>query len=120
MAEQVVGQLLRLSGPLTGDGPVLYYWQREGGRPGEIDYLVQSRGRILPVELKSGATGSMKSLHQFMFDKKLKMAIRYDQNPPTLFDLSVKTTQGNPVSYRLYSFPWYFVEFCNLDRLESP
>ncbi|MFC1763164.1 ATP-binding protein [Planctomycetota bacterium] len=120
MAEQVVGQLLRLLGPLSGDGPQLYYWQREGGRPGEIDYLLQSQGRILPIELKSGATGSMKSLHQFMFDKNLDVALRFDQNPPTRFDVSVKTTQGNPVSYRLYSFPWYYVEFCDWERLESP
>lgn len=119
MAEQTVGQLLRLQGPLSGDGPRLYYWQREGGRPGEIDYLLQSAGRILPVELKSGATGSMKSLHQFMFDKNLDIALRFDQNPPTHFDVSVKTTQANPVSYRLYSFPWYFVEFCHLDQLQS-
>jgi hypothetical protein len=55
-----------------------------------------------------------------MFDKNLDVAVRYDQNPPTFFDLSVKTTQGNPISYRLYSFPWYFVEFSDMDRLESP
>jgi len=110
IAEQIAGQLLRLLGPAGGDGPELYYWQREGGRPGEVDYLIQTGGRIVPIELKSGATGAMKSLHQFMFDKKLALAIRFDQNPPAQFDLSTKTTQADPVQYRLYSLPLYYVE----------
>lgn len=29
---------------------------------------------IIPIALKSGAVGSTKSLHQFMFDKNLKLA----------------------------------------------
>lgn len=110
MAEQLVGQLLRLRGPFSGDGPELYYWQREGGRPGEVDYLMQMDSRIVPIELKSGTAGSMKSLHQFMFDKKLDFAIRFDQNPPAQFDVSTKTTQGNPVQYRLCSLPCYYAE----------
>ncbi|MBN1130784.1 MAG: ATP-binding protein [Chitinispirillaceae bacterium] len=105
--EQVVGQHLRLLGPLSGDGPGLYYWQREGGRPGEVDYLIQLNRGIIPVELKSGAAGSMKSLHQFMNEKKLTYALRFDQNPPSQFDLSLKTTMGAPVHYRLRSLPWY-------------
>lgn len=108
MSEQIVGQQLRQRGPLGGDGPQLYYWQREGGRPGEIDYLLQIDGHIVPVELKSGAAGSMKSLHQFMFDKNLDYAVRFDSNPPAQFDVSVKTTRGDPVRYRLRSLPSYF------------
>jgi hypothetical protein len=108
VTEQVVGQQLRQQGPLGGDGPQLYYWQREGGRPGEIDYMLQLGGHIVPLELKSGAAGSMKSLHQFMFEKKLDYAVRFDRNPPSQFDVSVKTTQGDSVQYRLRSLPVYF------------
>ncbi len=109
MIEQIAGQQFRTLGPCTGDGPDLFYWQREGGRPGEIDYLLQLDGKIVPVELKSGVAGSMKSLHQFMFDKKLDYALRFDHNPPSVFDVSVKTTQGDPVQYRLKSLPYYFL-----------
>ncbi len=115
IAEQVVGQLLRLLGPFSGDGPELYYWQREGGRPGEVDYLVQAVNGIVPVELKSGSAGAMKSLHQFMFDKKLGLAVRFDQNPPSQFELSTKTTQGDAVRYKLVSLPLYLTEM--LDRI---
>ena len=96
-----------MAGDASGDGPRLFYWQREGGRPGEIDYVIQTGTRIVPVELKSGASGAMKSLHQFMFDKKLRLAVRIDENPPSLASISVTTTQGNPVRYRLLSLPIY-------------
>jgi predicted AAA+ superfamily ATPase len=107
LADQIAGQALRLNDAFTGDGPALFYWQREGGRPGEIDYLVQAASRIVPVELKSGSSGSMKSLHQFMFDKRLELAVRLDENPPSDAQIAVKTTQGDPVRYRLLSLPTY-------------
>lgn len=107
LAEQLVGQSLLLGGDPTGDGPRLFYWQRKGGRPGEIDFLIQAGGRIMPIELKSGASGAMKSLHQFMFDKKLRLAVRIDENPPSLATVDVTTTQGDPVRYRLLGLPIY-------------
>jgi uncharacterized protein len=107
LAEQLVGQALLLGGDPTGDGPRLFYWQREGGRPGEIDYLIQAGGHIIPIEIKSGASGAMKSLHQFMFDKDLELAIRIDENPPSVVAVDVVTTQRNKVAYRLLSLPIY-------------
>ena len=93
----------------AGDGPELYYWQREGGRPGEIDYITQVHGRIIPIELKAGAAGSMKRLHQFMFERKLSLAVRADENPPSAMNLDLKTTQGHAVRYRLVCVPVYLL-----------
>jgi len=107
LAEQLVGQALRLGGEPTGDGPRLFYWQREGGRPGEVDFLIQAGGRIVPIELKAGAAGAMKGLHQFLFDKHLSLAVRIDENPPSIAALRVTTTQGDSVRYRLLSLPIY-------------
>lgn len=109
MAEQFAGQQLRYALAATGE-PELYYWQRTGGRQGEIDYLIQSGNRIVPIEVKSGSEGAMKSLHQFMFEKQLKAAVRLDINNFSRSDLSVKTTQGNPVQYTLFSIPVYLAE----------
>ena len=114
LTEQVVGQQLRaLKEPY--EEPQLYYWQREGGRPGKIDFLAQHQDRIVPVELKSGAAGSMKSLHQFMYDKHLALAVRFDANPPSSQDLDIKTTRGQPVRYKLISLPHYMA--ASLKRL---
>lgn len=110
LTDQLAGQALRLAGDLSGDGPELYYWQREGGRPGEIDYLLQVGTHIVPVELKAGTAGSMKSLHQFMFDKHLTVALRLDENPPSKMRVAVKTTQGDAVDYDLVALPIYLAE----------
>jgi hypothetical protein len=109
LADQLAGQQLRLLAETAGDGPELYYWQREGGRPGAIDYLVQLHGRIVPLELKAGAAGAMKSLHQFMHEKRLDLAVRCDANPPATMRVEVKTTQGQPVAYDLLSVPLYLL-----------
>jgi hypothetical protein len=60
--------------------------------------------------MKSGATGSMKSLHHFMARKNLDFAVRLNLNKPSLEKIVVKTTQGHPVSYRLLSIPIYLCE----------
>lgn len=107
LAEQLVGQALRAAGESTGDGPELFYWQREGGRPGEIDFVIQAGPTIIPIEIKAGAAGAMKSLHQFMFDKRLELAVRIDENPPAMTVLELTTTQGDAVRYTLLSLPSY-------------
>lgn len=107
LAEQLVAQQLRGCVDDRGDGAELYYWQREGGRPGEIDYVVQLGARIVPIEIKAGATGAMKSLHQFMHDKRLSLAVRVDGNPPSVLEVDVMTTQSQRAHYELLSVPSY-------------
>ncbi len=109
VAEQFVGQNLRSAqSPLTD--PRIFYWQRTGGRLGEIDYVIQNGSRPIPIEVKSGKAGSMKSLHYFMAEKGHELAVRCDLNPPSVEDISVKTTTGKPASYRLLSVPVYLAE----------
>lgn len=109
LAEQLAGQQLRVLPPGSGYEPTLFYWQRDGGRPGEIDFLIQIDDFIVPVELKAGAAGAMKSLHQFTHDKGFEFAVRVDRNPPTVQDVEVKTTQGDPSRYRLLNLPGYLL-----------
>ncbi len=114
LAEQFVGQqLCACQTPL--ESPQLFYWQRTGGRLGEIDYVTQHGNRVVPVEVKSGSAGSMKSLHQFMAEKRLNFAVRFNINQPSLENIRVKTTLAKPVSYRLLSLPVYLTE--RLDEL---
>lgn len=115
VVEQLAGQMLRVALTRAGADPALYYWQRGGGRPGEIDYVVQLGGKVVPIELKAGKAGAMKSLHQFMYDKRLDLAVRCDANMPSVQDMDVKTTQGDAVSYTLVSLPHYLL--WNLESL---
>ncbi|WP_457551303.1 ATP-binding protein [Desulfobacula sp.] len=42
----------------------LFYWSRDArGSNAEVDYLIVCKGKIYPIEVKSGAGGSLKSLH---------------------------------------------------------
>ncbi len=107
--DQIAGQHLRSLDRAGGSAPSLYYWQRGGGRPGEIDQLIQVGVTVVPVEVKAGAAGAMKSLHQFMHDKSLAFALRVDTNPPSIQDLDVGTTQGDRSQYRLLGLPAYML-----------
>jgi uncharacterized protein len=109
IAEQFAGQQIRFSLAAQGFSE-LFYWQRIGRKQGELDYIVQDRTMVLPVEVKSGSSGSMKSLHQFMYDKNLNKAVRLDLNNISSQNLSVKTTKGDPVEYTLISLPLYLAE----------
>jgi uncharacterized protein len=109
LAEQFVGQQLRCISPAFED-PKLFYWQRTEGRQGEIDFMIQQGNRIIPLEVKAGSSGAMKSLHSFMLQKHLGFAIRLDTNQPSIQNLKVKTTTGESVAYKLLSLPLYMAE----------
>jgi len=109
IAEQAVGQILR-----TVDFPYmhpdLYYWVRnEKGSSAEIDYLIQHGNRIIPIEVKAGTTGTLKSLHLFMGIKKLTLAIRVNSNIPKQSDVQVKDQLGNEIEYKLLNIPFYLL-----------
>lgn len=109
ISEQLTSQSIRLLSDNRAELAMLWYWQRGGGRPGEVDHLLQMDHRIIPLELKAGPTGSMKSLHQFMSEKRLSLAIRVDTSPPGAQNVSLKTTFGEPVEYRLINLPLYLL-----------
>lgn len=78
MAEMVVGlELLRYQTPNLRHE--LFYWVRQAkNSQAEIDYVVGhiQQQRVLPVEVKAGTQGGMKSLWIFMREKHLVNAVR--------------------------------------------
>ena len=59
LAEQFVAQEL-----IASHAAELFYWSREArGSSAEVDFLVAQAGRVVPIEVKSGAGGSLRSLH---------------------------------------------------------
>lgn len=66
ITEALVGQEL-LAYVMPDRKNQLFYWQREAqSSNAEVDYLVQDEDRIIPVEVKSGPTGKLKSLRLFL------------------------------------------------------
>ncbi len=113
LAEQFIGQHLVNINQGLGE-PQLNYWLRESrSANAEVDYVLSMKGRILPVEVKAGKSGSLKSLQQFALQKHSKLCIRFDLNMPGLQKVNhiVRTKEGNwPVSFLLLSLPLYMVE----------
>jgi predicted AAA+ superfamily ATPase len=109
MSEQLAGQLLRTTFP-SYVSPAIYYWQRESrGAEAEIDYIFQHENQIIPAEVKAGTTGTLKSLHQFMKDKKKKIAIRINSDIPRKGIVTLKD-QNSSIEYELLSIPFYLIE----------
>ena len=76
MAEMIVGlELLHYRTPNIRHE--LYYWQRQAkNSQAEVDYISSYHNTVIPIEVKSGIQGGMKSLWMFMRTKNLKNAIR--------------------------------------------
>ncbi|MCY3790109.1 MAG: ATP-binding protein [Gemmatimonadetes bacterium] len=110
VAEQFIGQHLLHSGP-SFQTPSLHYWTREArNAAAEVDYLMALGGRIVPVEIKAGTSGSLKSLHQFLKEKGDGLALRFNADPPSLLSDAKRLPTGELVSYRLLSLPLYLVD----------
>lgn len=110
LAEQAVGQCLRASLPHFAER-ALYFWSSErNGAVAEVDYLLQHGTRIVPIEVKAGTTGSLKSLHHFIARRDLQLAVRVNADLPSVTDVDIKTTEGERVRYRLLSIPFYLAD----------
>ena len=82
----------------------LQFWVREKKEStAEVDYLFQYDGLIIPIEVKSGAAGSLKSLHSFMDLAPHDMAIRFYTGALHITDA---VTQ-NGKQYQILNLPYY-------------
>lgn len=76
IAEMVAGlELLKYSEPNQRHD--LYYWQNlNRGAQAEVDYIIVKDLKVVPVEVKAGTKGSMKSMYRFIEEKHLSYGIR--------------------------------------------
>lgn len=110
LAEAFVGIQLLAAHP---EQPrALSFWTREGKAKSkaEVDYLVPTAVGVLPVEVKSGAAGSLKSLHRFLADAEGDLGIRLSSATGGLEHLGVDLGSGRTLDYRLQSLPLYLAE----------
>jgi len=76
IAEQFAGlELLKNSSPYIIEN--LYFWTKESEKSqAEVDYVIQCNEKIIPIEVKSGKSGKMQSMHLFLAEKKSEYGIR--------------------------------------------
>lgn len=108
MAEQFTGQILRTISPPYID-PSLYYWHREKPTSSaEVDYIIQHDNQVVPLEVKAGKTGSLKSLREFIKEKETPIAVRVNSDKPSIVTAQI-ADQSNPLEYQLISLPFYLL-----------
>lgn len=76
MAEQIAGlEMIRYQSPNMRHE--LYFWMRASkNAQAEVDYVTSFQLSVLPIEIKAGMQGGMKSLWLFMREKNLNFGIR--------------------------------------------
>jgi len=88
LAEQFIGQELKAA------GHDLYYWNRMAkSSTAETDYLITHGNEIIPIEVKSGSRGRLRSLHLLMEQYKNV------QNAIVFLDAPYETQAGEPIKY---------------------
>jgi len=81
LAEQFVGQELLAYKPSYVSGS-LHYWEREkASSSAEVDYVIHVDDVVIPIEVKAGKRGTLRSMHVFMKEKQSPLGIRISSKP---------------------------------------
>ncbi len=97
----ITQELISLNTEFTKD---VHFWVREKSQSSsEVDLVYTYSDKIIPIEIKSGATGSLKSLHQFIDRASHNYAIRIYGGKFTIEN--AVTPSGTP--YKLMNMPYY-------------
>lgn len=125
-AEQFVAQhLVYRRGPQAE--PELYYWLRDkNAANAEVDFIISQGHSIYPIEVKSGQSGSIKSLIQFMIEKKYPTAYRLDLCDRSLepkkilehMSVSIPGAQNEKINFELKNMHLGMIEMLN-DKADS-
>ena len=80
------------------------FWVRDKAQASaEVDLTMQYQDKLMPIEIKSGSTGSLKSLHQFINRVDHNYAVRIYGGEFSIQEQ--KTPEGK--SYKLMNLPYY-------------
>ncbi|WP_216823557.1 ATP-binding protein [Niastella vici] len=102
IAEHIVGQELLASKSNVLNN--LNFWVRQKAEAtAELDFVIQHDGLIIPIEVKSGSSGTLRSLHLFMDAAPHRFAVRL-YNGKVKVD-TITTPTGK--EYLLLNLPYY-------------
>ncbi len=104
IAEHITGQeLLALSDSVLF---TLNYWTREKkDATAEVDFIWSHREKIIPIEVKSGKAGKLRSLHQFIDRAPHALAVRIYSGK---FNIEKATTLAGK-EFTLLNLPFYLI-----------
>ena len=77
--------------------------REERGTSSEIDIIYPYKNKLIPVEVKSGASGRLRSLHEFMDRCDHVYAVRFYHGPIQIDKLTSRKVK----SYYLLNLPYF-------------
>lgn len=109
VAELTVGlELMKSSNPQSKYD--LFYWENlERNATSEVEYVIAKNAKCLPIEVKAGTSGKMKSLRVFMGKKGLTAGIRSSLENFGLLEVYDNDGAGQPVRRAIGILPLYAV-----------
>jgi uncharacterized protein len=82
----------------------LHFWTREQkDATAEIDFIYVFDGQIVPIEVKSGATGRLRSLHLYMDSAPHNLAVRIYSGALNIETITTPTGKN----FKLLNLPYY-------------
>jgi len=116
--EHMIGQELLSTQNLALSA--LQFWVREKKTSNaEVDYIFPFEGKLIPIEVKSGKEGTLRSLHQYMDEAPHSLAVRFYSGELSVTE--AQTTSGK--IYKLLNLPYYlgtqlekYLEWVNLNK----
>ena len=109
ICEQFVGQHLLYAGK-SYETPQLFCWMRQrGSANAEVDYLLSQGTHIIPVEVKAGKSGSLRSVHVFVNEKQRDFALRVNADLPSITEVRTSVSGMSPQPFKLLSLPFYLI-----------
>lgn len=104
LIEHLVGQELLSFQTLSLNK--LHFWVRQKKQSdAEIDFIFPYKGKLIPIEVKSGAKGTLKSLQVFIDRSPLNFAVRFYAR-----NLKIDTLETqNGKTFHLLNLPYFLV-----------
>ncbi|MCK5796022.1 MAG: AAA family ATPase [Deltaproteobacteria bacterium] len=109
VCEQYVGQHLLYAGQAYEEPSAFCWIRQKRSASAELDYVIAVGETIIPVEVKAGKTGSLKSLQVFLAQKRYPLGLRFNSDFPSLVDAEAKVRALPNWPFRLLSLPFYLV-----------
>ena len=82
----------------------LNFWVREKkASDAEVDFIIPFEGKLVPIEVKAGKEGKLRSLHQYMEEAPHNLAVRFYAGRLNISE--AKTPSGK--TYRLLNLPYF-------------
>jgi hypothetical protein len=102
IAEMMVGQEL-IGADTTSRRPPLFWVREKRQSPAEMDFLIRHENLAVPVEVKAGSAGRLRSIHQFIKRCPHSFAVRLYAGPLEINHL--KTLEEKP--FALLNLPYF-------------